>query len=85
MRLSVSLRSGGTSRVAGQEQSPGGSGCGPARRVLFGGQNVVVVTERFPVVDPGVEIQGAGRAEGEVRVTREDPGAVLPGLERVGP
>ena len=47
---------------------------------LVGGDDVVIVSERFPFEGAGVQVQHSAGFEREVRVTREDPGPVLPRL-----
>jgi hypothetical protein len=54
------------------------------RGLLIGGDHVFAVAERAAVEDPRVEVQDPGGLGGEVRVADEQPGPVLPGLDRVG-
>jgi len=51
--------------------------------LLVGAEHVVFLAERLAVPDPGVEIEHPGCFNGKVRVTGEDPGPMLPRLERV--
>jgi hypothetical protein len=52
--------------------------------LLIRGDDVLVFAERGTVENTGVQIQDSLSGGAEVRVAEEDPGAVLPGLERVG-
>jgi hypothetical protein len=51
--------------------------------LLVAGDDVLVIAERFAVERAGVEVEHAAGFGGEVRVADEDPGLVLPGLDRV--
>ncbi|ODQ99810.1 hypothetical protein AWC25_11550 [Mycobacterium sherrisii] len=52
-------------------------------RLLVGTEHVVVLTQRLAVEDPRIEIEHPCCFDGKVRVTRGDPGPMLPRLERV--
>ena len=52
--------------------------------LLVSTEHVVVVAQWRAVEDPCVPVDHPGSFDGKIRVTREDPGPMLPWLERVG-
>src|SRR5512132_2614621 len=66
--------------------SGAGGGNPPARlngRLLVGADHVVAGVQALALPAAGVEVKDRAGPLGEARVAREDPGAVLPGLDRV--
>jgi hypothetical protein len=51
---------------------------------VFSSLEVLVLAQRFAIEGTGVQIQHAGGLGLEVQIADEDPGPVLPGLDRVG-
>ena len=51
--------------------------------LLIGADHILVGAELDPAPEPLVELEHPGRLDREVRVPREDPRPVLPGLDRV--
>jgi hypothetical protein len=59
------------------------AGAGLDAGLLVAGDHVFVGVERDTVERAGVVAEQAGGFDGELRIADEDPGLVLPGLDRV--
>src|ERR1019366_7156802 len=70
---------GGLARLAGQRR--GGGGSGPGGRLLVGAEDVVSWPQGLTLPGARVKIQDRPGFLDEVRVAREDPVLVLPGLD----
>ena len=79
VRIRVQPASPAPGRAAGWDGYGGGPGCWSSRPR----EHKLVARQRFALPPAGIEIENAPGLQGEVRVAREDPPAVLPGADGI--
>ena len=87
----VGQRAAAVVLVLDAHRPAGAGGCGGVLAdagldggLLVGGDDELVGPQRRVVEAAGVEVEHPGRLGSEVGVAGEDPGPVLPGLDRIG-